>query len=415
MYYFTERNNSMKQIIACLICLSLCMGLGMIPAFADEGYHQQGEFWMLDAPKTDEIISASAGYEDTTWTVPYLNEKPVIDGIIGEEEYREFKNFNDYLTLMAPISGTTEEEFDTFRMNAEFFSGDSGFVTIHWGWDGEYLYMAFTVQNLNGFYCNPQSSLYLFTQNCLQIGIGDEFVSGNQYTELGFGVNSESGDLITHTWLGSYQTDKETDYAGHYNEDTGIVTYELRIDLEKTVGVHYDEGVSVAAGDVFKLAWLLSVNGQGNRPDDKGNATSGEEWQIGFCHGIGGPYSYKESAYFAAITLGAPGEDPDETVAESETVTETEDATETEAETPVESLPVESTPTESETVADTDAETKPAETEAETPAETEPADDAGCASIIPVGTGLSALIACGALIVFRKKDPTFHTTKGRKP
>ncbi len=395
-------NKQMKKITSLLLSMALLFSLGTVATFADEEYRQHGEFWMLDAPMTDEITAGAAGLGDTEWKVPYLDEKPVIDGEIGETEYKRFTNFEEYLTLMAPMSGTTEDEFNEFRIQYDTFQGDNGLINAYWGWDGEYLYMAFVVQNLSGFYCNPQSSLYLFTQNCLQVGIGDEFISGNQYTELGFGVNSESGELITHTWSGDYKTQKDTDYKGHYNDESGIVTYEFRINLQETVGVHYEEDEVVSAGDYFKIAWLLSVNGKGNRPDANGQPTSGEEWQIGFCHGIGGPYSYKASEMFATMCLGAPGEDTEAT----ETLPETEPESETDPETIPETIPETSPETviESETAAvtvpesETVAETAPTGTTAETT----PAED-GCASVLSISAGLAATTLLGAAVLLRKK------------
>ncbi len=383
----------MKKITAALLSLALLTGFGTMTAAAEDEYHQQGEFWMLDAPKTEEIMAYGAGYDTTTWKVPYLDETPAIDGKVGETEYKPFKDFEEYLTLMAPISGTTEEEFNTFLQNADYFEAAGGFVTPYWGWDGTYLYMAFVVQNLSGFYCNPPTSLYLFTQNCLQVGIGDEFVSGNQYTELGFGVNSETGELITHTWLGTYNTQKDTDYKGHYDADSGVVTYEFRIDLAKTVGVNYGPDETIAAGDSFKLAWLLSVNGEGNRLDANGQVVTGEEWQVGFCHGIGGPYSYKASEYFALVTLGAPGEDTEAT--ETEPVTDKETIPETTPETAPETAPDSETAAETEAVSETLAATEATDTEQNVPSAK------GCASLVTVGTATAILAAA---LLFRKRE-----------
>ncbi len=399
----------MKRIGAFLLSLSLLAGLGTTAAAANDDYRQEGEFWMYDALKREEIMNYGAGYDSTTWKVPYLDEKPVIDGLIGETEYQRFENFEEYLTLMAPMSGTTEDEFDDFRINADHFGGAGGFVTPYWGWDGEYLYMAFVVQNLSGFYCNPPSSLYLFTQNCLQIGIGDEFISGNQYTELGFGVNSETGELITHTWLGNYQTKAGTDYTGHYNEDTGIVTYEFRINLRETVGSTYPEGEVVSAGDIFKLAWILSVNGNGNRLGPNGEIVTGEEWQVGFCHGIGGPYSYKASEYFAAITLGAPGESTEETETEAltdaETAPESETQLETAPETVENSTPDTETETSSETLAETVGESDAVTASGETASETQSADKGGCSSMLTLSGGMLATATlAGAALLRKKKD-----------
>ncbi len=391
----------MKKLCSLLVTLSMLLAFGTVVASADDDYYQEAGYWIYDAPKMDEIMIEGAGIESTEWVVPYLDEIPTLDGTVEEDEYQKFEGFEDYISLMARIGnevyGNTEEEFDYFRVQADTFGGAGGFIKPYWGWDGTYLYMAFEVQNLSGFHCTPQDTFYLFAYNCLQIGIGDEYTMGREFTELGFGVNSETGAPITHVWISDYQIQAD-DFGGKYDEDTGIVTYECRIKLvDTTIGTYLDEGENVEPGDCMKFAWLLSVNGANNRTSDTGE--EGEEWQVAFCHGIGGQFSGKYGQYFALATFGAPeGEEIVTETEESETEAPETEATETEteAETPAES---EEAP-ESETT----AETQPAETTAETKAETKPADESGCASVITVGTGLSAVIAIGALTVLRKKE-----------
>ncbi len=397
----------MKKLLTILLSLSLLLALGTTVASADDDYYQAAGYWIYDAPMYDEIIACEAGIATTTWTVPYLSELPEIDGTVTEGEYEKFEGFEDYMSLMARIGnenyGNTEEEFDYFRVQADTFGGAGGFIKPYWGWDGEYLYMAFEVQNLSGFHCTPGDTFYLFAYNCLQVGIGDEFAMGNEFSELGFGVNSETGEPITHVWLSDYQI-QSGDFGGRYDEDTGIVTYECRIRLiDTTLGYYLDEGDEIEPGDVMKFSWLLSVNGANNRTSDTGE--EGEEWQVAFCHGIGGQYSGKYGQYFALATFGAPEGEEIESSSETEAVTEgeTETAPETQNETTPETTP--ETVLESETVADTVAES---ETVAETAptgttAETTPAEE-GCASVLSIGAGLAATVLFGGAVLLRKKE-----------
>ncbi len=291
----------MKKLFAGILCVSMLLGIGSVMATASEIRQEGTSHWMLDAKKTEDILAENAG-EGGFWNVPYLPITPEIDGVISPSEYKNFRDFEDYMTLMASVGteerGTTREEFEDFCMFAEFYAENKGFVTPYWGWDGTYLYLAFEVQNMNGFYCDPAIPAYLFAHNCLQIGIGAADAYGNRYNELGFGINSKTGDPITHTWIGNYASE-EGDFAGNYDEDEGIVVYECRIQLQKSLGL---ADRTVQNGDQIKFAWLLSMNGAGNKTDD-GSVVTGEEWQAAFCHGIGGPYSYKAAQYFATVTF----------------------------------------------------------------------------------------------------------------
>ncbi len=383
----------MKKCLVLLVCLSMLLSLATVSLSAAE-YRKDVNYWILDAVKTDEILCMDAGYVTETWTVPYLTTTPVMDGKVNEDEYVPFENFEDYMSYMARIGtdeyGNTEEEFQGFLEEVETFSSSNDFIKPYWGWDGTYLYLAFEVMNLNGFYCTPPSTFYLFAYNCLQVGIGDDAAYGNDYVELGFGVNSKTGDPITHVWLGDYTIDTENDFGGSYDEQYGIVTYECRIDVNSTVGRYNDEGDLIEPGDEMKFSWLLSVNGINNRVDDD-SMPEGEEWQVAFCHGIGGPYSYKAGEYFAAVKFGGP-DDGSEDTTEADTDSESESVTETVAET--------------EEVVDTDttADT-PAGSETDTVAETEAETEAsgGCASTVGVSVGILAL-AASAVVALRKKE-----------
>ncbi len=398
----------MKKILLLLLSLSLLLSLGTVSASAlYDDYYQEGGYWIYDAPMYDEIIACEAGIASTTWTVPYLSELPTIDGTVTEDEYEKFEGFEDYMSLMARIGnevyGNTEEEFDYFRVQADTFGGAGGFIKPYWGWDGEYLYMAFEVQNLSGFHCTPGDTFYLFAYNCLQVGIGDEFAMGGEFSELGFGVNSETGEPITHVWLSDYKI-QSGDFGGHYDEDTGIVTYECRIRImDTTLGFYLDEGDTVQPGDVMKFSWLLSVNGANNRTSDTGE--EGEEWQVAFCHGIGGQYSGKFAQYFALATFGAPEGEEDETE-EPTTETTPESVEETIPETTPESETTPETLPESETVAETDAESETEVTTEQngTTAETQPADEEGCASVLSVGVVMTITALGGALLIRKKQD-----------
>ncbi len=373
----------MKKCLTLLVCLAMLLSFSTVATSAAD-YRKDINYWILDAVKTDEILEMNAGYMTETWTVPYLTETPVMDGEVKDGEYREFKNFEDYLSLMArlgtPEYGNTEEEFQDFLAEYETFSSSNDFIRPYWGWDGTYLYMAFEVKNLNGFYCTPPDTFYLFAYNCLQVGIGDVDTYGNDFVELGFGVNSETGAPITHVWLGEYTIDASADFGGSYDEQYGIVTYECRIDVAKTVGRYYDEGETVKPGDEMKFSWLLSVNGINNRPNN--SMPEGEEWQVSFCHGIGGPYSHKVGEYFAVATFGGP---------EGETLPETEPDTETET-TP-------ETTVEAETTVSAET-TTPTETTAS--ATTAAPTDDGCASVVAISGVL--FTAAAAAVALRKRE-----------
>ncbi len=277
-----------KLLIACLFTILLLASLAVTAsAVTNEANH-----WVENSPKHQEILAGLAGEESTAWEVPYLSIKPTLDGSIGKNEYLPFEMYEDYLAYMAIAQGNTEEDFNRFY---EMASED--FFDAYWGWDGEYMYIAFEVQCLNGFRCTPEemgSTSYLYAYNMLQVGISHVDAVGKDrgYVELGFGVNSENGESLAHTWAGPYYPVGGEDFVGTYDEDNETVIYEARIHLQTALGL---QDTTVQNGDEVNYAWLLSVNGETSSVNDY--------WQVGFCHGIGGQYSNKQNQYMARITF----------------------------------------------------------------------------------------------------------------
>lgn len=257
---------------------------------------QEGGHWVINADKIDEILAEEAGEKTTGWEVPFLKVSPTLDGTISKAEYQPFEMYEDYLSYMAVIGnanqGNTKEEFLEFYEMTK-----NGFFDAYWGWDGRYLYVAFEVRCVNGFNCKPEEmggNVYLYAYNMLQVGIAPVDATGKDpdYLELGFGVHSETGESLTHTWMGSFYPAAGEDFVGSYDKENQIVVYEARINLQQALKL---EDKMVENGDEINFAWLLSVNGATSSVHDY--------WQVGFCHGIGGQYSHKMNQYFARITF----------------------------------------------------------------------------------------------------------------
>ena len=257
---------------------------------------QEGGHWVINAVKNDEILAGEAGEATVGWEVPFLKVSPTLDGKISNGEYMPFELYEDYMSWMAVIGkadeGNTKEEFMEFY---EMTKDD--FFDAYWGWDGRYLYMAFEVRCVNGFYCKPEEkggNVYLYAYNMLQMGIAPTDATGKdpRYVELGFGVHSDTGEPLTQAWMGPYKPVAGEDFMGTYDKENQTVVYEVRVHLQTALGL---EDTMVENGDEINLAWLLSVNGE--------TSSVYEYWQVGFCHGIGGQYSHKMTQYFAQVTF----------------------------------------------------------------------------------------------------------------
>ncbi len=298
----------MKKYAAIILCLVAMLVIGTLSVSA--ATEQRNGYWIIDAENADEILSQKAGEGEIAWEVPYIRIQPTIDGVIEKTEYASFELYEDYLSWMAPVgddaSGTTEEEFMEF-----YESTQTDFFDVYWGWDGAYMYLAFEIKCLNGFSCTPEKmggDVYLFAYNCLQVGIADVDTVGKtaDYKEMGFGVHSETnddkgvkeGDPITFAWSGNYIPEAGVDFMGIYDAENQMLTYECRFQLQKALGL---TDRTVENGDEINFAWLLAVNGQAQ--------TTNETWQLGFCHGIGGPYSGKQPEYFARVTFTGKPDD----------------------------------------------------------------------------------------------------------
>ena len=288
----------MKKHIRLMIALVMLAMLTAAFALCAEAVEptNEGGHWVINAEKIEEILAGEAGEATVGWEVPFLKVSPTMDGKIGKGEYQPFEMYEDYISWMAIIGnanqGNTKEEFMEFY---EMTKND--FFDAYWGWDGRYLYLAFEVRCVNGFNCKPEEmggNVYLYAYNMMQVGIAPTDAVGKdpRYVELGFGVHSETGEPLTQAWMGPFKPVAGEDFMGTYDKENQTVIYEARIHLQTALGL---EDKMVENGDEINLAWLLSVNGETSSVNDY--------WQVGFCHGIGGQYSNKQTQYFACVTF----------------------------------------------------------------------------------------------------------------
>ena len=279
----------MKKYAAFLIMLAVLLTAGILCASAAS---QESGYWVENAKNIDEILAGEAGEREVGWEVPFLHIQPTIDGEIGKTEYMPFELYEDYLSWMAPVgneaSGTTEEEFKEF-----YDSTQQDFFDAWWGWDGVYMYIAFEINCLNGYKCDPEQDVLLYAYNCLQVGFADVGCAGkdDSYVELGCGIHSETGKQITFNWAGQYCPEAGTDFVGSYDAENQVLIYEMRVNLQAVMGLDR----LVENDDEVNYGWILAVNGQAQNTN--------ETWQLAFTHGIGGQYSGKCPQYFARITF----------------------------------------------------------------------------------------------------------------
>ena len=281
-----------RLIVAAVMVVTLIAVLAVCASAVEPT--NEGGHWVINAEKIDEILDGEAGEKTTGWDVPFLQVSPVLDGTINKAEYMDFELYEDYMSYMAINTGNTKEKFMEFYEMTK-----DGIFDAYWGWDGVYLYLAMEVRCVNGFRCTPEDMggpSYLYAYNMFQVGIAptDAIDKDPDYVELGYGVNSNTGESIAHAWAGPYypEAGEGKDFVGSYSQENQTVTYEVRIHLQKALGL---KDTVVENGDQINFGWLISVNGETSSVNDY--------WQIGFCHGIGGQYSYKQNQYLALVTF----------------------------------------------------------------------------------------------------------------
>ena len=285
----------MKKWLVFVLCIAALLAVGTVLASAE--VTEEAGYYIVKSEKTEEILAGKAGEGDIEWEVPYLHIAPTLDGTIDKNEYLPFEMYEDYLSWLAnstdPTTGeipNTEEDFMMF-----YEATQEGFFKPYWGWDGNYLYLAFEVNLVNGYTCTPEvmgGDVFLWAYNCLQVGISPADATGtNGYTELGFGVHSETNESMTFNWFGQYCPEAGEDFVGHYDEENQVLRYEIRIHLQSALDL---TDRAVENGDTMNFAWVLSVNGETTGPYDV--------WHLFFCHGISGPHS-KNAANMARVTF----------------------------------------------------------------------------------------------------------------
>ena len=279
----------MKKYIAILVCIAALLTAGILCASAAS---QESGYWVENAKNIDEILAGEAGEGQVGWEVPFLHIQPTIDGEIGKTEYMPFELYEDYLSWLVNSGpdGSTEEDFHTFYEGTQ---GDA--IKPYWGWDGTYLYLAFEVNLINGFSCTPEAmggDMYLWAYNCLQLGFAPADAKGTtDYIELGYGVHSETNEPMTFNWFGTYLPKPGEDFVGYYDQENQVLRYEIRVHLQTVLGL---TDRTVENGDTMNYAWVLSINGEAETPNDY--------WHLMFARGVSGPGS-KDVSKFALVTF----------------------------------------------------------------------------------------------------------------
>ena len=280
----------MKKLFALALCLTALLILCTVTASAamvnkDGHYTEEGA-------KIDEVMAGQAGEGEVAWEVPFLHIAPKLDGTIDKNEYLPFELYEDYLSWLvnSGSDGCTEEDFHTFYEGTQ---GDA--IKPYWGWDGTYLYLAFEVNLINGFSCTPEAmggDMYLWAYNCLQLGFAPADAKGTtDYIELGYGVHSETNEPMTFNWFGTYLPKPGEDFVGYYDQENQVLRYEIRVHLQTVLGL---TDRTVENGDTMNYAWVLSINGEAETPNDY--------WHLMFARGVSGPGS-KDVSKFALVTF----------------------------------------------------------------------------------------------------------------
>ena len=380
-----------------MIAIGICVAVAMMIPISAFDYTEVGGYYEVSSPNNDEVLRGEAGEATVKWDVPLLLQAPTIDGVIMDAEYAPFENYEEYLSLTATTNygiGGIEELYEKTK---------DGIFDAYWGWDGQYLYLAFDVECVNGYFCTPDQDVMLFAYNCLQIGLSDVDAAGrdSSYLEMGFGYDNKYDKNLTFTWCGLYQSRRE-DFAGSYDEATQRVTYELRIDLMQALGwERYPE-----PGDQCNYAFVLEISG-----DEDVNKMA----NILFCHGIGGQYSMKRNEYFARITFSDQVYDQQDTTEIETTAPADETLTEEITTVPpeIQTFPPETTPSielpEETIMPDTNAEQLPTQKDdvlfdgGLIQELWEQVDWQGCTSVSCIGV-VPLIIVFGAVFIKKKQD-----------
>ena len=90
----------MKRTLALIVALLMLAAICAIPAAAADRTEVAG-YYEYSATKNEEILSGEAGEASMKWNVPYQAIAPVIDGVINQNEYARFENFEyKYICLI---------------------------------------------------------------------------------------------------------------------------------------------------------------------------------------------------------------------------------------------------------------------------------------------------------------------------
>lgn len=244
---------------------------------------------------TTSVFAADFEHKDSGsiggFNVDFKQKSPEMDGVIGDGEYykidlsdiSKYYNFSWGATVAANNKNIVNDLKDYAKNKLDVYSC----------WDGKYFYLAFVADAPMGEYnCSPSTDVYLFRGWCMQVSVNTIDASGTSKNEVGIGVDENDGTMRATSWAGNnISLVANKDYAAVWNRETEKITYEIRIDLAKALGLTADNDAR------FLMAFCLCM-GDGVEANDNGTR------QIEFCGGI---CSSKTANTQGVMTLkGAP-------------------------------------------------------------------------------------------------------------
>lgn len=215
------------------------------------------------------VLSASAAIFDQQannslgFSVQYMKNSPKMDGEINDGEYYpiDLSDIDKYFNYSWG-SRINSENKNTLADLKDYAKNK---LKVYSCWDGKYFYLGFECNApADQYICSPSADVYLFRAWCMQVSVNEIDTKGVSRNEVGIAYDANADTMRATAWSGDKISLKaNTDYAAVWDRDAEVITYEIRIDLAKTIGQAPENDAE------FLMAFCLCM-GDGVEGDDSG-------------------------------------------------------------------------------------------------------------------------------------------------
>lgn len=224
------------------------------------------------------IIDNGSNIKNVTTTIAGVSKnKPVLDGKISKNEYKEIAYTDDDLR----VAGIDQTQYDNCQELAKS-------LKLYAAYSEDTMYVAVVINTPD--YAQTESASNMWKMHSLQIGAArGDVTSASEHSEIGFARNSETDELMYVLWTDNLKSGWQADTTGKdfvCVTENGVTTYEIALPASVFGMDSFEKGDTVRLNFCLNIATAESARGT-------------VEWSNGVAVD-------KDGTTYALVTLGDP-------------------------------------------------------------------------------------------------------------